>query len=147
MSGVGSGAGGEEDPDEAARKDFTPMTAEKRLFVEEWVAKLPEPGKEGEEQVGTHQACHQRASLHVYLPPYTLSHRIGHQVDMHSLALRGARMPLGASMHRCHTHRHLHLRCTCFGICLWPSGRCLGQPRRPVYIAEACALSFSPPLS
>ena len=54
MSGVGSGAGGEEDPDEAARKDFTPMTAEKKLFVEEWVAKLPEPGKEGQEQVGTH---------------------------------------------------------------------------------------------
>ena len=41
------------------------MTAEKKLFVEEWVAKLPEPGKEGEEQVGTHRACHPRAARQV----------------------------------------------------------------------------------
>lgn len=78
MSGVGSGAGDEEDPDEAARKDFTPMTAEKKLFVEEWVAKLPEPGKEGEEQVGTHPTCHQPSSRQDYLPLYRFSHLMGH---------------------------------------------------------------------
>ena len=48
---------GEVDEDEAAAAaDFTPMTEEKRIFVNEWIAKLgTEAPEEDDEQVPTHK--------------------------------------------------------------------------------------------